>query len=1361
MAFENLIQHKLSHQIKGLLPEYIREEAPIFEQFLKAYFEYLESEIIVLDTQSELDTIGLEDGTGSILFEPVTTFGSEESENSKIVSELSPNNFVQSASPFEVGEYVYGFTSGSVAKIEVINGDTLYLQSISGSGFSSGERIQGRNSLQTSTIASYKENIILANSRLMDYSDIDQTTESFLQYFQKDFIPSLNLTDTSNRRKTIKNISTLYKQKGTEESLQFLMRLMYGQDAEVRYPINETIFASDSDYNQQKRISVTMSESGTAPESNDKVTQFDNQGKIIAQAIVENVYVTDTTDLTYSIHIGNSSVGEFGVGEEVTFLDRDGVTSVTATVKGIMSGLQSGLSSTYLDNGEDGHILYEDGSGLLLEQDSIGSLYRINDRINFGGGKSDDVTDSQGIVSNVTTGPVEQIFIEDAGQDYYNYFTATATGTVDDEFVYRIEHEDNTGFITFEDGDNIVTDDSILYGTSRTVRLNYTLPSTVEVGMYVTGLSIDAKVKIMSIATDRNSFRVDRPIYLPPNAIIQIGTPQLVVFEDAGTGGSGAVAYVGSVGDEIILENKDIWGQFEFTATEGQTIFNGRDNYGERLIFNDNTVEVWVDGIQRDSDDATFGYTQQNDRITFINGLSAGQQVDIYHEYNNLMLEDGSKFNLETGGGEIRSVKLVDGGYGYHTLPRCWVGGYLYFSDVSDFQVGEVVEGQTSNATATIVKIEPNANRILVKRLPTDTGKFELGESVEGNVSESPQVTTQVNVSGGTGAKLYAYSTQIGGVTGVNFQNQGTDFNEDGILAPSSTFTMLIGTPTSRLNKDIEFTGRLSGATGKVVSHDADRHILYYTELNGDFQENEVVDFNLSDTFKVFFSNPYNARGKLSGQGIVQRQLLGDKGTLSSDASNLQDSLFYQTHSYVIKVGESINRYRSVVKELVHPSGHIFFGEVAIKNNISDTAIQTQFRPTIIIHGGTEESSLLYEDGSRVLIEEYIGAPDDYLLTEEQTTVVPNAFANSQRIWEIHTKVDRFLAEDGDNLLFEDGDYIAGNGTDPYMNLINDPIVHLREAGVPEPETDPTTGLPVASSQTIVGGIQIGARTEYYDSSHRNRSKNIHIIQSHVLAGTQVGAFTHPYRVNGDGSAISTVLSLDTADNGYLVRSPERRPAIHGKIHQLANFEQETIILEDGYKIEIEYEPVIMRFENPAPTQSVEDGVIVVDNRGGGDFGDYIISEDGSHYFELEVDTFPHEEHYFHTERSYELQGDYLYYDDFDRILTEDGDALIQEYSSENALSSFVPLGSTLRSINTISGQRTFDISYYIKNEDEDGILLEDNTGGILNEECKSEGLRVQDLTELYNRYYIPEFDKRQRKRTNVTYSSYVKSVVA
>jgi len=74
----------------------------------------------------------------------------------------------------------------------------------------------------------------------------------------------------------------------------------------------------------------------------------------------------------------------------------------------------------------------------------------------------------------------------------------------------------------------------------------------------------------------------------------------LIVFENAGTQGGGAEAVIGSVGDEVLLEGGSTFGHYEVTATAGQTLVGGpgvRDDNGNLIIFNDNTLKVFVDDV--------------------------------------------------------------------------------------------------------------------------------------------------------------------------------------------------------------------------------------------------------------------------------------------------------------------------------------------------------------------------------------------------------------------------------------------------------------------------------------------------------------------------------------------------------------------------------------------------------------------------------------------------------------------------------------------------------------------------------------------------------------------------------------------
>ena len=1189
MSHENYAKDRLSYRLPSLLPEYLRDEGPVLELFLKAYFEYLEAEILVLSSQSDIDGIANEDGTGSIFLESATVSPSPDEDSSRILNERTGTNSNPNASPFRIGEYVVGTKSKSVAKIEVVNGNTLYLKSISGNGFTEGETVTGRVSLQTGLVKSFKENSILANNRLLDYSDIDNTTEDFLKYFQKDFMPNIDLASLQNSRLTIKNIKDLYKKKGTEESIQFLMRVLYAQDAEIRYPVKELITVGESGYSQQRKMRVTMTNG--IPEANDKVTQYSVDGlTIVAQAIIENVYV-DVGDDNYSFEISNNHVGTFTEGSTVTILDRDGITTLTATINGIIADITTG-SSTYVSHDDSGDILLEDGHGLLLETSlaPFGSLYTLNDQINITGSKFDtDVLETKAVVNGLVEGPLTEILIEDAG-------------------------------INYEAGD-------------------------------------------------------------------------LIVFE-GGTGG-GAEAIIGSTGDEVLLEGGTVFGHYEIDVTTGQTQVGGpgaKDKNGNYIIFNDYNIDVYLDGILKSP---TLEYTWQNDRVVFLTAMTAQNSlVEIYTEYQRVTYEDGSTIDYDgyidgngdtiVDDGRIRSILIRDGG-AFREIPKVYPGGYLYVTSTTGFEVGEVVTGTTSTATGSILRIDAQNNRLIIKRLDTDTGVFVKAELLTGATTTTETTITQTKVTSGTGAKLFAYSDTAGGVESINIQDQGNKFNYDGVLSGSSYFPMLIKTPSANLTRGLVITGSLSGTTARVVSYNADKHILTYRDLDGQFYPNEKVTFNSVDSFYILRTNSFDGRGFYAGEGIVEEQMVGDYGTVNAAQSRIQDGKFYQSHSYVIKVGESINKWRGVVKDLLHPAGHVFFGEVAIKNSINTTVIdQVRFRPLIVIN-------------------------------LEATLGVPNAFANSQRTVKIYTLSDE---------------------VDPVT------IIELKEAGQPAYNTDPRTGNAV-SSFAMVDGIQTGEGTEVYDSMMRSRHININIIQSHAVAVSQVGMYSH------DG--IPTVLALDWTDNGWLNGRSEMlyRKAQDGKITQLYTPSEESLILEDGGLIEIEEPSNFLRFD-----ERLAENVYYQ-----GDYGERILNESDGTLILLETATIENQVQHFVSERSIELESGGLYYEDGDRIVMETEQAFIQEDMSEVGITSYVPLGSTLRSLNTITGQRTFDISYYLKDEtDGDDLMLEDGTGNVLSEVSKAEGLRIKDLEFYYPKFHLPEYQKQERKRTNITYSAYIKS---
>lgn len=66
--------------------------------------------------------------------------------------------------------------------------------------------------------------VIYNAKNLLNYNDLDQTTDQFIQYFINDFLPFFPKDVALDEKKLIKVAKQFYQKKGSIESIQFLFR---------------------------------------------------------------------------------------------------------------------------------------------------------------------------------------------------------------------------------------------------------------------------------------------------------------------------------------------------------------------------------------------------------------------------------------------------------------------------------------------------------------------------------------------------------------------------------------------------------------------------------------------------------------------------------------------------------------------------------------------------------------------------------------------------------------------------------------------------------------------------------------------------------------------------------------------------------------------------------------------------------------------------------------------------------------------------------------------------------------------------------------------------------------------------------
>ena len=206
-------------------------------------------------------------------------------------------------------------------------------------------------------------------------------------------------------------------------------------------------------------------------------------------------------------------------------------------------------------------------------------------------------------------------------------------------------------------------------------------------------------------------------------------------------------------------------------------------------------------------------------------------------------------------------------------------------------------------------------------------------------------------------------------------------------------------------------TGGFSGATGEVKEFDADRKLIEITDTTGQFKQGETVTISDGKTFDIKRFNHATARAQNSVVSKIDGNYTDDKGFPSVTSQRIHDSHYYQDFSYVIKVGEGIAKYRSIVKQLLNPAGTIFFGEVAISSeidsradvynaNFDGTKTTRSFVPTLYIGSKIDPLKIVLEDGTDTgtTVDTFYATEDNIIMEDGYGVLTSERFLVNDRM---------------------------------------------------------------------------------------------------------------------------------------------------------------------------------------------------------------------------------------------------------------------------------------------------------------------------------------------------------------------------
>ena len=291
--------------------------------------------------------------------------------------------------------------------------------------------------------------------------------------------------------------------------------------------------------------------------------------------------------------------------------------------------------------------------------------------------------------------------------------------------------------------------------------------------------------------------------------------------------------------------------------------------------------------------------------------------LEEFTQNDGLYLGDKIVQENSTGSGDITDIRMISSGGGYTTLPTATISGDRFIS----------LEPATSSISSSFSRIELETGGRLLSDIAFD----------------------------GASGTVIPYGDDIGKATSLNIIEHGINFTS----APTLAFPKyaILKTVSGAITEDETFTSNVSGATGTVVDFTAP--LLKYTATTSELEVDDTVTFSGGTTAIVVKSNNLTATTAINTRVQTVGKYIAQDGHLSELTKKIQDSLYYQDFSYVIKVSESISKWRDAIKKATHPTGFYVTGEVNIATQL-DVQVKRPVGATLSqgLFSGTEDSPI-------------------------------------------------------------------------------------------------------------------------------------------------------------------------------------------------------------------------------------------------------------------------------------------------------------------------------------------------------------------------------------------------------------------
>jgi hypothetical protein len=315
--------------------------------------------------------------------------------------------------------------------------------------------------------------------------------------------------------------------------------------------------------------------------------------------------------------------------------------------------------------------------------------------------------------------------------------------------------------------------------------------------------------------------------------------------------------------------------------------------------------------------------------------------------------------NTGTGGGSARAkVSVVNGGLTQETSTST-TEDHIVLED-------ETTRGDTYTGNKIVQESGTGSGDI------TDIRIISSGN----NYQSLPSVV--VDDTNGSNAEVYVYGTEIGRILGLKIIESGSGY-EASPSPPTLSLPsyMILSNVSGSFVTGETVTGIDSSSTSitaTVVSYDSDTGVLKVSSPTGQFAEDTTITADGGGSGLVEKNDLSTATATVGAVVDTAGTYINQDGHVSETSMRIQDSLYYQDFSYVIKVGRTINDWRDSFKKTMHTSGFYFTGQVNL-----ETSVSAEIQRTIGVNSGIdyEQVALIVNTLFSTIFGRRLGTTDD------------------------------------------------------------------------------------------------------------------------------------------------------------------------------------------------------------------------------------------------------------------------------------------------------------------------------------------------------------------------------------------------